>query len=61
MKYGYPSEALIGRSGDMRRNGGSVEHLHLHYIVGNTDNLEHEEIRFKVSSQFTDKQEPPDR
>lgn len=39
------------RSGDMRRTGGSVEHMHAHIIVGDTDNPNHQPVRFKVSSR----------
>ncbi len=39
------------RSGDMRRTGGSVDHLHAHIIVGDTDASDHEPVRFKMSSR----------
>jgi ATP adenylyltransferase len=45
------SEAIVIRSGDMRFNGGSVAHLHIHFVVGDVDNPDHEPIRFKVSSR----------
>ncbi len=50
-RYREPSEALVGRSGDMRLNGGSVEHFHIHFVVGNTSDPDHEPIKFKVSSR----------
>lgn len=58
--FEYTSEAVVARSGDMRFNGGSVEHLHLHYVVGETDNPKHEPIKFKVSSRPKNA-EPPNR
>lgn len=45
------SYAVGIRSGDMRFNGGSVEHLHAHVIVGDTDDPNHEPVRFKVSAR----------
>jgi len=42
--------ALGMRSGDMSRTGGSVAHLHAHIKVGDTDNPDHQPIRFKMSS-----------
>jgi diadenosine tetraphosphate (Ap4A) HIT family hydrolase len=39
------------RSGDMRFTGSSVEHLHAHLVVGDTDNPNHEPVRFKMSSR----------
>jgi ATP adenylyltransferase len=50
-KFKLTSYALAIRSGDMRRNGGSIEHLHVHIVVGNTDNPDHEPVRFKMSSR----------
>lgn len=50
-KYSLISYALAMRSGDMRRNGGTVEHIHAHIIVGDTDDPNHEPVRFKVSSR----------
>lgn len=48
------SYALGMRSGDMRYNGGSVEHLHAHIVVGNVDEAGHEPVRFKMSSRPKD-------
>lgn len=39
------------RSGDMQRTGGSVDHLHAHIVVGDTDDPGHEPVRFKMSSR----------
>jgi ATP adenylyltransferase len=39
------------RAGDFRYNGGSVDHLHAHVIVGDfTDTAKHQKVRFKMSS-----------
>jgi diadenosine tetraphosphate (Ap4A) HIT family hydrolase len=50
-RFKLKSYAVTMRSGDMRYNGGSVEHLHAHIIVGDTGNPNHEPVRFKVSSK----------
>ncbi len=50
-KWGLKSYAVISRSGDMRYNGGSVEHLHTHIVVGDVDDPDPEPVRFKVSSR----------
>jgi ATP adenylyltransferase len=39
------------RVGDFRYNGGSVDHLHAHVVVGDFSNPEdHHKVRFKMSS-----------
>jgi ATP adenylyltransferase len=45
------SYALAMRSGDMRFNGGSIEHLHAHIIVGDVKNPDHQPVKVKVSSR----------
>jgi ATP adenylyltransferase len=40
--------ATVMRSGDMRFNGGSVAHLHAHFVV--LDDTPAETVRFKVSA-----------
>ena len=50
-KYQFKSFAIAMRSGDMRFNGGTVDHLHAHIVVGNTDDPNHEPVRFKLSSR----------
>lgn len=50
-QFQLESYAVAMRSGDMRRNGSSVEHIHAHVIVGDTENPDHEIVRFKVSSR----------
>ncbi|MBX4190474.1 HIT family protein [Candidatus Saccharibacteria bacterium] len=53
-KYDLNSYAVALRSGDMRFNGGSIEHLHAHLVVGDVDNKKHQPIRFKMSSRPED-------
>jgi diadenosine tetraphosphate (Ap4A) HIT family hydrolase len=50
-KLKLKSYAIVIRSGDMRYNGGSLEHLHVHLVVGDTDSPEHEPVRYKLSSR----------
>jgi len=38
------------RVGNPEFNGGSVDHLHAHVVVGDTDDPNHEPVRFKMSS-----------
>lgn len=45
------SFAIGMRSGDMRYNGGSIDHLHAHLLVGGIDSSDSEIIRFKMSSR----------
>lgn len=45
------SYAIGMRCGDMHYNGGSVDHLHAHVVVGDTDNPDHQPVRFKMSSR----------
>lgn len=49
--YKLDNYALGVRAGDMRYNGGSIEHLHAHLVVGETDAAEFEPVRFKMSSR----------
>jgi diadenosine tetraphosphate (Ap4A) HIT family hydrolase len=53
-KWKLTSYSIGIRSGDMRYNGGSVEHLHAHIVVGDTDDPEHEPVRFKMSARPKD-------
>lgn len=50
-QQGLDSYAVGIRSGDMRYNGGTVEHLHAHIVVGDPDNPDPEPVRFKMSSR----------
>jgi diadenosine tetraphosphate (Ap4A) HIT family hydrolase len=51
-KFKFKSYDIGIRSGDIRLNGGSVEHLHAQIIVGDVDNPNHKPIRFKMSSSL---------
>ncbi|HEY0632445.1 MAG TPA: HIT family protein [Thermoleophilaceae bacterium] len=44
-----PATATVERSGDMRLNGGSVSHLHVHFVVLGESPAE--TVRFRVSSK----------
>jgi len=51
---GAPAYATVERSGDMRLNGGSVAHLHVHFVA-----LEPEPaktVRFRVSARGPDEE-----
>jgi ATP adenylyltransferase len=52
-KYKFKSFGVAMRSGDVRFNGGTVDHFHAHIIVGDTDDPGHEPVRFKLSSRPT--------
>jgi diadenosine tetraphosphate (Ap4A) HIT family hydrolase len=41
--------ATVERSGDMRYNGGSVAHLHVHFVA--LDGVPEEAVRFRVSAR----------
>jgi diadenosine tetraphosphate (Ap4A) HIT family hydrolase len=45
--------ATVERSGDMRHNGGSVAHLHVHFVV--LDAAPTEVVRFRVSAKLDDR------
>ncbi|OGL31182.1 hypothetical protein A3F37_02320 [Candidatus Saccharibacteria bacterium RIFCSPHIGHO2_12_FULL_41_12] len=50
-QFDLNSFALGMRVGDMFYNGGSVEHLHAHVVVGDfSDPKNHNKVRFKMSS-----------
>jgi ATP adenylyltransferase len=49
-KYKLKYYAVGLRSGDMRYNGGTVEHLHGHLIVGDHKKASVDPVRFKVGS-----------
>jgi diadenosine tetraphosphate (Ap4A) HIT family hydrolase len=46
------SYATVERSGDMRLNGGSVEHLHVHFVALAPEPSE--TVRFRVSARGAD-------
>nr|AIA14874.1 HIT domain protein [uncultured bacterium] len=54
LRHKLKSYAIAMRVGDMRYNGGSIEHMHAHLIVGDVDNPNHQPVRFKVSSRPKD-------
>ena len=50
-EFNLPSFGVGMRVGDFRYNGGSVDHLHAHVIVGDfSDPANHHKVRFKMSS-----------
>ncbi len=50
-QVGAPSYASVERSDDMRLNGGSVAHLHVHFVA--VDANPSETVRFRVSARAT--------
>ena len=48
-RLGAPAYATVERSGDMRLNGGSVEHLHVHLVALGPDPSQ--TVRFRVSAR----------
>ena len=42
---------LGARCGDCRFTGGTIEHVHVHLIVGDVDDPDHEPVRLKLSSR----------
>jgi len=48
-RLGAPAYATVERSGDMRLNGGSVEHLHVHFVALRADPPA--TVRFRVSAR----------
>jgi diadenosine tetraphosphate (Ap4A) HIT family hydrolase len=51
--------ATVERSGDMRYNGGSVAHLHVHFVALDAD--PERVVRFKVSRDPEDPRQPDPR
>lgn len=49
--------ATVERSGDMRFNGGSVAHLHVHFVA--LDTSPRRTVRFKVSAEGADDRAGP--
>ena len=50
-KYALTYYGLGARNGDFRFTGGTIEHLHIHIVVGDVDNPDHEPVRIKLSSR----------
>lgn len=49
--FKLPSYAIGMRVGDFHYNGGSVDHIHAHLVVGDSsDPKNHQKVRFKMSS-----------
>lgn len=48
--------ATVERSGDMRYNGGSVAHLHVHFVA--LDDAPERTVRFRVSRETQSPSEP---
>ena len=42
---------LGARCGDCRYTGGTIEHVHVHLVVGDVDDPEHSPVRLKLSSR----------
>jgi ATP adenylyltransferase len=49
LRYGTCAEATIERSGDIRFNGGSIAHLHVHFVT--LDDIPPSPVRFRVSGK----------
>jgi dihydrofolate reductase/diadenosine tetraphosphate (Ap4A) HIT family hydrolase len=56
-RLGAPATAVVERSGDMRLNGGSVAHLHTHFVA--LDEAPEETVRFRVSAHGGAAPTPP--
>ena len=50
-KFDIKSGALAIRFGDVRYNGATVRHLHVHIVAGNHEHPDFETVRFKVASR----------
>lgn len=49
--YALEFYGLGVRCGDCRYTGGTIQHLHVHVIVGDVEDPEHEPVRLKLSSR----------
>jgi diadenosine tetraphosphate (Ap4A) HIT family hydrolase len=49
--HGLRHYGLGARNGDPRYTGGTIEHLHVHLIVGDVADPEHRGVRMKLSSR----------
>lgn len=50
-RYGLNFYGLGARCGDCRYTGGTIEHVHVHLVVGDPDDPQHTPIRLKLSSR----------
>jgi ATP adenylyltransferase len=49
--HGLTHYGLGGRNGDCRYTGGTIYHVHVHVIVGDVTNPEHQPVRLRLSSR----------
>ncbi|MFB9239387.1 HIT family protein [Plantactinospora siamensis] len=50
-RYGLAYYGLGSRNGDPGRTGGTIEHVHLHVVVGDADDPAHQPVRMKLSQR----------
>jgi diadenosine tetraphosphate (Ap4A) HIT family hydrolase len=50
-RYGLPFYGLGARCGDCRYTGGTIEHVHVHLVVGDVESAEYSPVRLKLSSR----------
>jgi ATP adenylyltransferase len=50
-RYGLAYYGLGARNGDPRFSGGTIYHVHVHVIVGDVDDPDHQPVRLKLSSR----------
>ena len=48
--YKFESYTLLMRNGDMRQNGGSIEHAHMHLVSRDLNTADSDPVKFKVTS-----------
>lgn len=49
-EYGLTYYGLGARCGDFSRTGGTIAHVHVHLLVGDSDNPDHTPVRLRLSS-----------
>lgn len=50
-EYGVTSYGLGARNGDGRFTGATIEHVHVHVLVGDVDDPAHDGVRMRLSSR----------
>ncbi len=50
-RYALSFYGLGARCGDCRYTGGTIEHVHVHLVVGDVDDPGHTPVRLKLSSR----------
>lgn len=50
-RYGLTHYGLGSRNGEPGRTGATIEHLHVHVLVGDTDDPAHRPVRMKLSQR----------